>query len=398
MNVLFLFVSLPHLRNETSLYTSLIHEFKKQGHEVLVSSRHNDDKIPSGVVDENGIKVLRVKSHPFTGVSNPIKKALAYQEYVIKQRYLIKKHFGDKSIDLIITHSLPPEVAWVTNGLKKQFKCQVFMIQSDYTWQDAVAFGYFGKNNPVCLYYRFWEKLAIEQADYIGCPTKGNINFILKHYPETDLSKFVVMPFWQKAMSVESIKNIKEKDTELKDKFVVVYGGSIGAAQRLEHMVELAEATQANKDIVYLILGKGTYLPVIKQMVKDKNLNNVLFREFLPQDDYLALLSSCDVGIIILHEKTGMPNFPSKTMGYLNMRVPILAALDYVTDFGNYLEENNAGLWAHSDNIPELKDRLMKYYTDRVFREKVRKDGYKLYINELQPINAYENIMSKINQ
>lgn len=96
--------------------------------------------------------------------------------------------------------------------------------------------------------------------------------------------------------------------------------------------------------------------------------------------------------MIILHEKTGMPNFPSKTMGYLNMKVPVLAALDYVTDFGVYLEENKAGLWAHSDNIPELKKKLMTYYNDRSLWNEIRQKGYDLFINELQPVNAYNRI------
>ena len=183
----------------------------------------------------------------------------------------------------------------------------------------------------------------------------------------------------------------------MKDKFVVVYGGSIGAAQRIEHLVELAEATLDVKDIVYLILGRGAYLPVIKKMVEEKGLDNVVFKEFLPQNEYLSLLSSCDVGMIILHEKTGMPNFPSKTMGYLNMKVPILAALDYVTDFGVYLEENKAGLWAHSDDIPALKEKLMMYYNDRELCKETRQKGYNLFMNEMLPVNAYNKIMTAIN-
>lgn len=398
MNILFLFVSLQNLSNDTALFTSLIHEFKNHGHNVLVSSRDNDNKSSSEVIIENGIRVLRVKSHPFTGVSNPIKKALAYQEYSLKQRYLVKKYFGNEKIDLIISHSLPPELAWIASGLKRHFKCPFFLIQSDYTWQDAVALGYFGKNNPVCLYYRFWENLIMKQADYIGGPTKGNVDFILKHYPNTDLSKFTIMPFWQKPIEVQGISDLKEKDPSLKDKFVVVYGGSIGAAQRIEHLVELAEATLDVKDIVYLILGRGAYLPVIKKMVEEKGLDNVVFKEFLPQNEYLSLLSSCDVGMIILHEKTGMPNFPSKTMGYLNMKVPVLAALDYVTDFGTYLEENKAGLWAHSDDIPALNAKLMTYYNDRKLWNEIRQKGYELFMNELQPVNAYNKIMSAINK
>ena len=96
MNILFLFVALPNLQDDASLFTSLIHEFHKHGHNVLVSAKDYRKEQISEVVLEKGIRVLRIKSHQFTRVSNPIKKALAYQEYVIKQRHLIIKYFGNE--------------------------------------------------------------------------------------------------------------------------------------------------------------------------------------------------------------------------------------------------------------------------------------------------------------
>lgn len=396
MNVLFLFVSLPNLENDTHIFSSLINEFKKNGHNVFVSSRDNDNRKHSEVVVENGIKVLRVKSHPFTGVSNPIKKALAYQEYVVKQRCLVKKYFGKEKIDLIISHSLPPELAWVVGGLKSHFKCPFFLIQSDYTWQDAVAFGYFKISSPICWYYRFWEDRLMAHADYIGCPTKGNIEYILRYYPKIKKDVFQIIPFWQRPATINAKVSIKDRDLQLKDKFVVVYGGSIGAAQHIEHIVELAEATKGIDEIVYLILGKGAYLPMIKQMTIDKKLNNVVFKEYLPQEEYLALLSSCDVGMIILNEKMATPNYPSKSLSYFNMKVPVLAALDHTSDFGEYLVENGAGLWAYSDDIPTLKEKLMIYYNDRVMHNQVKENAYYMYMNDLLPEHAYKKIMNKI--
>lgn len=398
MNILFLFISLSHLNDENSLFASLIHEFKKQGNNVFVATKDNDNRHHSEVVVENNIKVLRVKSHPFTGVANPIKKALAYQEYVIKLRYLAKKHFGDEKIDLILSHSLPPELAWSISGLKSHFNCSFYLLQTDYTWQDAVAFEYFVKNSLICRYYRFWEKQMIKLADYIGCPTKGNIEFLLKEYPFINPEKFQLIPFWQKAFDIASNSDIKEQDKLLKDKFVVVYGGSIGAAQRIEHIIELAEECTEISDIVFLILGRGPYLPVIKKMAEDKKLTNVLFREYLPKEKYMALLGACDVGMIILHEKTGSPNFPSKSLAYLNMGVPILAALDHVTDFGLYLEEKKAGLWAYSDDITQLKKKLLIYYNNPTVLKEVKQNGYNLFKSELQPINAYNTIIEIIRK
>lgn len=394
MNVLFLFAYLPDLGTGAILFTQLINEFKVNGHRVFVSAKGRDIN-KTGVVTENGISVLRIKSHDFTGVSSNVKKALAYQEYALKQRYYTKKFFKNEKIDLIISHSLPPELGYIVSGLKRHFKCPFYLIQTDFIWQDAVAFGYFGENNPIALYYRFWENKMFKEADYIGCPTKGNVDFIKHYYPKTEDKRFDFLPFWANEITVKENTGLKEQ-MGLKEKFVVVYGGSVGAAQRIEHIVELAEACKDYKDIVFVILGKGAYLDVIKGMVSEKGLANVVFKAFLPQDQYLAFLASCDVGLIILNEKMATPNFPSKSLSYLNMRVPILAAIDYTTDFGEYLVENNAGLWGYSDDIPTLKERLLSYYNSKVLREQVKENGYRLFKEELTTARAYERIINKV--
>lgn len=395
MKVLFLSVSLPSLDSGSRLFVQLINEFKRNGHNVYVSAKGNDVH-KTEIVIENNIPVLRIKSHDFTGVTSNVKKAFAYQEYALKQRYYTKKFFKDEKIDLIISHSLPPELGYIVGGLKRHFKCPFYLIQTDFIWQDAVAFGYFGKNNPIAMYYRFWEKKMFNEADYIGCPTKGNVDFIKQYYPNVEDKRFDFLPFWANEIAYEKDDGLKEQ-MGLKDKFVVVYGGSVGAAQRIEHIVELAETCKDYKDIVFVILGKGAYLDVIKGMVNDKGLTNVEFKTFLPQDQYLAFLASCDVGMIILNEKMATPNFPSKSLSYLNMRVPILAALDHSTDFGNYLEENNAGLWGYSDDIPTLKERLLSYYNSKELRERIKENGYYLFKNELTTAKAYERIINKVN-
>lgn len=394
MNILFLFCYLPQLNSKGDLYAQLVNEFHEQGHTVCVSAKGKDiDK--THLQKENGIEVLRIKSHDFTGVSSNVKKALAYQEYALKQRYYTKKYFKHTKFDLIVSHSLPPELAYIVGGLKTYYKCPFYLIQSDFIWQDAVAFGYFSANNPIALYYRFWEKKMFKKADYIGCPTKGNVSFIKKYYPDIPDDRFDILPFWLNEVKVEPNYQLKEV-FGLKDKFVVIYGGSIGAAQRIEHIIELADACKEYKDIVFVILGKGAYLDVIKDMVAERQLENVVFKAFLPQEQYLSFLAACDVGLIILNEKMATPNFPSKALSYLNMRVPILAALDHTTDFGSYLEENNAGLWGYSDDIPTLKGKLISYYENKELREQVKENGYKLFKNHLTTHQAYQTIINKV--
>lgn len=290
MNILFLFCSLPNLSDDTSLFSSLIHEFKHQGHNVFVSAKgQNTSK--TELVEENGISVIRIHSQDFTGVSNNFKKALGYIEYSIKQVYYTKKKLRNQHFDLIISHSLPPEIGLIIGKLKKHFKCPFYLIQTDFTWQDAVVYGYFGKNSPVGLYYRYCEKKMFKESDYICVPLKGTIKYIHDFYPWLPESRFRVCQFWQK--SFEIVKNDESrKKLGTKGKFVVIYGGSVGQAQKIEYMVNLAEAVKNNEKIIFLLLGKGAKLDQIKNMVHNKGLKNFLFLDFMPNLEYLQLLSS----------------------------------------------------------------------------------------------------------
>lgn len=393
MNVLFLFVSLPNLDTSNNIFASLIKEFKNQGHNVFVSTKGDSDK-PTKINYEADIPVLRIKSHDFTGVKSSIKKALAYQEYTIKQTYKTYKEFKNNKIDLIISHSLPPELAFTTNYLKKKFNCKLYLIQTDYIWQDAVAFNYFSQNSIIAKYYQFWESKMFNSADYIGCPTMGNIDFIKYYYPNIDSSKFRFLPFWQKPIDITHAN--ADLVDEYKDKFKVVYGGSIGAAQRVDRIIDLAEQCDEYKDIIFIIMGKGAYLEELKKMVDVKKLSNVIFKQHMPQEQFLNFLSSCDVGIVILNEKIASPNFPSKTLSYMNMKIPILAALDHCTDFGKYLEDNGAGLWCYSDDVEGFKINLLKYYNSPELRTQVKVNGYNLFINNLTPIHAYNTIVKDL--
>lgn len=394
MNILFLYCALPNLSNEESLYTSLIHEFKAHGHHIFVSSKAKNSS-KTELIEENGIPVLRIGGPEFTAVSNNIKKALAYQQYVLKQRHYVKKYWGKEKIDLIISHSLPPELAYVVSGLKKHFHCPFYLMQSDYTWQDAVAYGFFKKNSPIGLYYRYWEKRVFKLADYIGVPTKGNVRFARMLYPWLKKDMFAVYPFWQRTVGVKSDNSIKTK-YGLAGKFVVMYGGNVGPAQRVEHLVELATKVQDYNDILFLILGKGSRLNAIKQMVKDRGLENVEFKDFLPQTDYLRLLASCDVGLIMLNEVHATPNFPSKTMSYFDLQVPVLASVDYVTDFGQFLEETGTGLWNYSDDIESFKANLLRLHDNPGLVESIKEKERAYFDLYMQPEYVYKMIMNQV--
>lgn len=394
MKILFIFASFPEKMSE-GVFPAIVKEFYKNGHEVYVSAKNNIN-CPTGIYENEGIEVLRVKAPNFTGVQNNIKKALAYQIYTFKQLQAIKRFFNKIAFDLIISHSLPPELAFEIRYLKKAFKCPFLLIQTDFTWQDAVAYGFFSKNSLVAKYYRFWEKTLFKLADFVGCLSEGYINYILNLYPKEDRNKYFVLELCSTPTNIEKKTDIRN-EYGYKGKFLAIYGGSVGPAQNLYHLLDLADSIQDYEDIKILILGKGSKIKKLEEDSKKRNLKNIDFLEYLPKKDYLELLASCDAGFIVLNEKHATPNIPSKILNYFELGIPVLAAIDKVTDLGILLDKTGTGLWCYSGDVKQFKNNLLNLYNSPKLRSTIAENQKKYYSTHNMPEHAYFTVMNKLN-
>jgi len=135
--------------------------------------------------------------------------------------------------------------------------------------------------------------------------------------------------------------------------------------------------------------------PKIENLVKEKQLQNVRFIDYLPRDEYEKLLRVADVGLINLSRKFTIPNIPSKAVSYMEVDIPILAATDKNTDFGKMIEEIGAGLWCETGDIQKYKENLEKLLTDTESREKIR-DRAKTFMKDNMTVTyASQRILSR---
>lgn len=394
MNILFLYVSLPHLA-ESGVFNDLIKEFVQQGHSAKVAVPMNKDSA-DGINMEAGIEVLRFKTDQLTRNASNIQKGLAYVKFIFQSLKAIKKHYGKEKFDLIIAHSLPPEMGIVVRKLKRKYKAKLYLMLCEYIWQDSVSLGFFKGGSLICRYYRWLEKITVKQADYIGSPSQGNIDFTLRYYPWAIKHNIHILHYSQAPIQLkETAEDIRNK-YDLKDKFVALYGGNMTIAQKVENVVDLAEACMDYPDIVFLLLGRGPHIEQVKKDVEIKKICNVVFQDFLPKEDYNQLLASCDVGLISLNEKLSIPNIPSKTLSYFNLSVPVVASIDRNTDYGKYLEAAGGGLWSYAGDTEQFKENLLKLYHSPELRKQMGENAYRFYMENMLPEKAYQTITGKL--
>lgn len=389
MNILFF-----SLGNASSaFYGELARFFVKKGHNVTMispSSKGTHDTVVEGVRD------ITFKSLPLTGGSS-LRKGLANLVIPFKSKRVLKKYLKKERFDLVLSSTPPVAFYLPIEYVKRQNpKAKHYLILRDI-WPEAFNLFDFEKHHP--LIYSFFRKQEIRlyaTSDIIGCMSEGNMDFVSKSNPETK-DKLRLLYNWGKVNEqVEVSLEIRQK-YDLVNKFVLIYGGNMGIPQGLDNIIDLAEMVKDKDDVVFLLIGKGVEKERIKQKVTNQHLTNVHVVDFLPREDYEAILRTCDVGLISLNKILKTPSIPSKTISYWNLRMPILAIIDHATDYGqNIIEKSESGLWAYATDKERVRQCFEQLYSNKDLRLRLGENGYHFLVSNCTIEKTYNNIISQL--
>lgn len=395
--ILFLALSYPKIPKSSNLYTDLMEEFRDQGHEVfIVAPAVNDSEV--GLINEEGISVIRVKTLPLLNV-NPIKKGIANVLLPYQYKKAIKKYFKSDSLDLIIMPTPPISLVDVASWLKKKYHSKLYLILRDIFPQNAVDLGLLKKGGLLYNFFRKKEQLLYDVADEIGCMSQGNIDYVVRHNPNVKKEKLHLLPNWQKEIpQFDGDKIALRNKYNFDNNFVIIFGGNIGLPQKLENVLAVAELYQPDDKILFFIVGQGTEKAKVERLVREKNLKNVVIKDSLPREDYQDIISVADCGLISLHEDFTIPNIPSKSLSYFNAKIPILAAIDTNTDYGTHIQDEvKAGLWALSNQPQIIKEKIDLLRSNPQLCKQMGENGYHYFVHNVTPKHSYEVIDKRIN-
>lgn len=376
------------------MYTTLLEEFVSHGHEVTVLAPGSEK---TGVYLENNIPVLRVKTLPIKNVPNYLK---GISNLLLPHQFerALNKFYQGQSFDLIISPTPPITLVDLAAKLKEKYGSKFYLILRDIFPQNAVDLGFMKERSLIHKFFRSKEKKLYKEADFIGCMSQANIDFVLKHNPDVPKHKLHELKNYQKpyrgfGFDQEALK----LKYGIQNKFVIVFGGNMGKPQQLENVLALAESVLDHSDIIFLLLGEGVQMNKLETEIYQKGLRNIKIQRTIPKQEYQDLLSVCDVGLISLHENFTIPNIPSKALDYFNVGIPVLASLDRATDFGEILDQENCGFWSYAGEHHLFQKNLLKYYHDPSLKLLMGKNGKKYFNKYLTPELAYKTILNKLN-
>ena len=393
MNVLFVLLSLPKSLDSGNMYLDLIMEFKNNGHNVSVITLSNTK---TTFEKEFGIEVLRVKSFPILYVSNMIKKGIgmALLPYFFCIAY--KKYYKKRTFDWIIMPTPPITLIDFVKRIKSKAKAKLYLILRDIHPQSSESLGEIKYKWMVKYLYRRSD-IAYKISDVIGCMSQANIDFIKKHHNIPQYVQCTVLYNW---MSFTPYKKTDSEELRVKygleNKFLVIFGGNIGLGQRIENIADLAQHYKKNVDIVFVVIGKGVKKAELQSMSRHKNLDNILFIDYMPRADYLNFVKSVDLGLISIHENNAAPTCPSKVISYMALKLPVLALINSNSDYGEIIENAGAGFWSVGSDKKNVYSLFDKIYNDPELRYNMGEAGYKFYVKNLTTHKVYSDLIKQI--
>ena len=399
MKILFLTLVKIKSLEERGIYTDLLRKFRDEGCEVfVVCPSERRDKRPTHLSKEKGLTILNVWTFNLQKTKT-IEKGIG--TLAIEYQYLqaIKKYFSQKKFDLLLYSTPPITFSKVIDFIKKRDKAYSYLLLKDIFPQNAVDMKMITEGSLLHKMFLSKERRLYELSDAIGCMSEANKKYLTLHHPEINTEKIEVNPnsitpvaFFQ---TIEEKGDIQKKYGLPVDKKIFIYGGNLGKPQGIDFLIETIDSN-INSSVFFLIIGSGTEYVRMNNWFQNHQPRNAILLPGLPKEEYDLVLKTCDVGMIFLNKDFTIPNFPSRLLSYLEMKMPVIAATDRITDIGSEIEKNKCGYDVLSGDILSMQKAIDKISSDAILYTQMSENAWNFLQREFNVDSSYKLIKNRL--
>jgi glycosyltransferase involved in cell wall biosynthesis len=316
---------------------------------------------------------------PFGSKSSLVSKMLHWtlSSYGVYRYY--KSNFKSDFHDTLIVFSPSVMFGIALLGLKSAFKHRI-LIQWDFFpyHQEQIGLIPF---KWITRIGAILETKLLSTFTFIGCMSPWNVEYLISHYKLPSTVMTGVISLWAKVRP-KPIINRNQLRTQYQlplDKTIVVFGGQIAAGRGIEDIIAMAHlAKEKAHPVHFLVIGTGPKLSWLKsEAAQMEGFISVLPQ--VPRDQYIELIASCDIGLVMTVPNVNIPSFPSKTLDYCCVAIPILAAVEKSTDYGHIVTEGGFGNYCDAGNPSDFYRLIYNLSEDINLREKMGWNARKFY-------------------
>lgn len=399
MNILFLSLLDFNSFDERSIYTDLLKTFVRNGHYVYaVSPVEKRTNKRTHYIKKDNAFILKPRIGN-TQKTNLIEKGISVLtlEFILKHN--IKKYSKNIKFDLILYTTPPITFFSVVKYIKERDKASAYLLLKDIFPQNAVDLGMLSTGGIKGILYRYFrkkEKNLYKLSDYIGCLSKANIEFLLKHNPELESKPIEVCPNSIEPSEAKKInKNSIRRQFDIPENATTfIYGGNLGKPQDIDFVIECLKKNLESDDRYFVICGNGTEYYKLERFMLEYSPTNIKLIKGLPKAQYDVLVSACDIGLVFLDHRFTIPNFPSRLLSYMEYSMPTLACTDSNTDLGSIIESENLGWWCESTDANRFLDLVNSICSNKEQIDMFGQNSRRYLLNNYTTEKAYQTIIS----
>jgi glycosyltransferase involved in cell wall biosynthesis len=310
---------------------------------------------------EDGIDILILSPRAITGLGRLVERASKWTLSSLFARREMRKALGRQRFDLLICFTPCVTVAAQLWWATRRWGTRNLLLVHDFFPYHHRAIGLV-PSGPMFEIAKWLEERLMRRFHVIGCMSPMNIEYLRSHYRVHETQRIEVHPIWGRTSAPMSTSRDATRAAQglPLDKKIVVFGGQITEGRGVEDILAVARILREERpDLVFLLIGEGRLADLVERHAGGPG-GNILYRRRIPREDYLRLISVCDIALVCTVTGVDVPSFPSKIIDYLRARLPIVAAVEDTTDYGRFVEEHGVGIALHAGDPPALAEAIKR--------------------------------------
>ena len=263
MKILFLSLSRFDDVNVRGIYSDIMREFIKQGHDVYIASpTERRFGKPTHLIDSPNCHILKIKTLNIQK-TNIFEKGIGTLLLEFQFDRAIRKYWGNVNFDLVLYATPPITFNKVIERVKKRCACRSYLMLKDIFPQNAVDLGMMKRGSLLHKLFRRKEERLYRISDRIGCMSPANCDYVIKHNPSVDPNKVELCPNAVEPIELPELSQAERNELLSKfaiptDKTLFIYGGNLGKPQGIDFLLKVVETNEKNSNSHIVIVGSGT--------------------------------------------------------------------------------------------------------------------------------------------
>lgn len=384
--------------NDGYIAADLAHEIVNRGYALtIITPTTNVASKITTVQHENNYTHIHV-------ASGPIQKVGAIQKMIglMKLDFITKKYIKEiKDIDLVITMVSHCAFYHSVKYLKKRKNnLIVYNLVKDIFPQNVIDLGFLKENSLTHKILKRQEENYYKVSDFLGVVSPMCVDYLLKSYTFLDKKQVEFNPnsIIPRPVVISEIekKHLKDKYGIPTNKIVFLYGGNLGVPQGIDFLLECILSNEKRENCFFLIIGSGTEFPRIQSVIESQNIRNSKLFGSIAHDCFISITSCCDVGMVFLNRKFTIPNYPSRTLTYMESSLPILFSVDSNCDAAQIAVDNGYGYSCLNGDIEKFNENVDKLVKASHERTSMGKRAYSFLLDEYCVSRTLDLILSHL--